>query len=103
MTTQKRIRLLSHFPGSAEVSAPAGFKLKKTIAPPGSELEPPTALRTMDPGKLLVLKGDRSDSKGPLVLASKGRKADLRDKQDLIESAERAGRQIEIHVFDDLP
>lgn len=102
MATNQQIRLLYHFPGSPEVSAPARFEILEEIAPSEPELIPPGALLEMEPGELVVLDDDRSQPKSPLVLASKGRRADLSDKQDLIESAKQAGRPVEIHVFDDL-
>lgn len=103
MQASKKITLVAHFPGSPEVLAPPGLEVRKEIAPLEPELEPPSALRLIEPGALVELEGDRSQPNRPLVLVSKGRKANLGDKQDLIESARRAGRSVEIHVFDDLP
>jgi hypothetical protein len=102
MKTHKSIRLYSHSSGSPKVSAPAGFDIESAIGPGEPTLDVPTALREADPGELVVIEDDQDRPQSPLILASKGRKVDLHDKQDLIEAAKGAGRAIELHVFDDL-
>lgn len=96
------IEVFSYFPGSPQVRTPPGLKVSKLPAPEGSELEPPEALVTMEPGELIELPPQPRDGDRPLIFASYGRQANLVGKSEMIEAARAANRRIEIHVFDEL-
>jgi hypothetical protein len=111
MASFEPIEVLSHFEGTPDVSAFPDVEIEtRQVAgcPPGTTLEPPEPLappkpellQKLKPGELAVA-DDEGSPDSPLVLVSVGRKADLTDKEDLINTAREAGRAVQIHVFDD--
>jgi hypothetical protein len=102
----RSVKVVAHFSGLPDVSGLSGKPIQRRPASPDSEPElefPPAmivALRERQAGEPVVVRYDRK-GKGPLVLASRGKKVNLAGKQSLIEEAMDAGKPVEVHVFDE--